>query len=122
MGHDKKKSAAPPPGPGPLPYLKKLVHPCVRLPIINFSGNLRVKIHWQQYLSYTNPAILDKSYGKCKAKKSNPLKIKLANPRPSQAEGSPKHMDQPRDLGPRKTETLRVGLDPPGPKNRYVGL
>lgn len=32
MGHDKKKSAAPPPGPGPLPYLKKLVHPCVRLP------------------------------------------------------------------------------------------
>jgi hypothetical protein len=33
MGHDKKKSAAPPPGPGPLPYLKKLVHPCVRLPI-----------------------------------------------------------------------------------------
>ncbi len=22
MGHDKKKSAAPPPGPGPLPYFK----------------------------------------------------------------------------------------------------
>lgn len=32
MGHDKKKSAAPPPGPGPLPYLENLVHPCVRLP------------------------------------------------------------------------------------------
>jgi len=30
MGHDKKKSAAPPPGPGgPLPYLENLVHPCV---------------------------------------------------------------------------------------------
>lgn len=35
MGHDKNKSAAPPPGPGPLPYLKKLVHPCVRLPACN---------------------------------------------------------------------------------------
>jgi hypothetical protein len=32
MGHDKNKSAAPPPGPGPLPYLENLVHPCVRLP------------------------------------------------------------------------------------------
>jgi hypothetical protein len=41
MGHDKKKSAAPPPGPGPLPYLENLVHPCVRLPCIHISGAKR---------------------------------------------------------------------------------